>query len=94
MKLKKKYFEEFETAFKTIKRDKASGIDDLNLSIILDVYKQIKYPLPVIFRSSTEKKSFSNLLKIAKVSLSLNLVMLPKLVIADWSQFYSYYQKY
>ena len=94
MEFKELSFQEFETAFKTIKRNKVSGTYDLNAGVILDVYEQIKYPLSVIFTSSIEKGAFPNLSKIAKASPFLTLVILPMLVIADQSQFYHRYQKY
>ena len=35
--------EEFETAFKSLKRNKAAGIDTINSNIVLDTYDEIKY---------------------------------------------------
>ena len=43
-------FEEFENAF--VKRNKASGIDNISSNIIIDVYDGIKQPLFQIFKSS------------------------------------------
>ena len=34
--------EEFETAFKSLKRNKAAGIDTINSNIVLDTYDEIK----------------------------------------------------
>ena len=64
MEFKELFFQEFETAFKSIKRNKTFSIDKLHASILLDAYEQIKYPMLVIFRSSIEKGLFPNLLKI------------------------------
>ena len=33
---------EFETAHKSLKRNKASGIDDINSNIVLDFYEELK----------------------------------------------------
>lgn len=41
MEFKELFCQEFEMAFRTIKWEKASGIYDLNASVILDVYEQI-----------------------------------------------------
>ena len=68
MEFKELSFQEFETAFKSINRIRLGGIDDLNASIILDVYEQIKYPLVVSFRSCLDNGIFPNLLNIAQVS--------------------------
>ena len=38
-------FEEFETAFKSLRRNKASGVDDLSCNVIIDTYDYIKVPL-------------------------------------------------
>ena len=35
--------EEFKTAFKSLKRNKAAGIDTINSNIVLDTYNEIKY---------------------------------------------------
>ena len=68
MEFKELSFQEFETAFKSINRIRLGGIDDLNASIILDVYEQIKCPLFVSFRSCLDNGIFPNLLNIAQVS--------------------------
>ena len=33
---------EFETAYKSLKRNKASGIDDINSNIVLDFFEELK----------------------------------------------------
>ena len=50
-------FEEFETACKSLKRNKASGNDDINSNIVLD-----------FVRASPREGDFPNEMKIAKVS--------------------------
>ena len=61
-------FEEFEDAFKSLKRNKASGVDDLNSNIIIDAYNDIKVPLFYVFKTSIREGVFPDALKIAKVS--------------------------
>ena len=41
----------FETAFKSLKCNKAVGIDTINSNIILDTYDKIKYILFSIFKT-------------------------------------------
>ena len=60
-------FQEFEKAFKTLKRNKAIGCDGLNGSIITDVYDSVKAILFKIFKASFEEAIFPEKLKIAKV---------------------------
>ena len=36
---------EFETAYKSVKRNKASGVDDINSIIVLDFFEEFKTPL-------------------------------------------------
>jgi len=50
------------------KKNKATGIDNINCNIIIDVYDIIKAPLYFIFKSSLKKGIFPDLLKIAKVT--------------------------
>ena len=50
---------ECETAYKSLKRNKASGIDDINSNIVLDFFEELKTPLFYIFSSLAERKSFS-----------------------------------
>ena len=49
---------EFKEAFKTLKRNKASGHDDLDVNIITSVYEFIKKPLP---RKNENSKGNTNL---------------------------------
>ena len=61
-------FEEFENAFKSLQRNKACGIDNINSNIIIDVYDEIKQPLFQVFKTSIDNGIFPDSLKIAKVS--------------------------
>ena len=59
---------EFETAYKSLKRNKASGIDNINCKSVLDFFEELKTPLLYIWRSSLTEGVFPNEMKIAKVS--------------------------
>ena len=61
-------FKEFDTAFKSLKRNKASGIDDINTNVVIDVYNEIKQLLFKICQNSVKEGTFPDPLKIAKVS--------------------------
>ena len=67
MEHKELSFQEFEKAFKTLKRNKAIGYDGLSGNIIMDVYDSIKVILFKIFKASLEEAVFPKKLKIAKV---------------------------
>ena len=56
--------EEFETVFKSLKRNKAAGIDTINSNIVLDTYDEIKDILFLIFKTSLQQGTFPNKLKI------------------------------
>ena len=58
---------EFEAAYKPFKRNKASGIDDINSNIVLHFFEELKTPLSYIFRASLREGGFSEI-KILKVS--------------------------
>ena len=58
MEHKELSFQEFEKAFKTLKRNKAIGCDGLNGSIIIDVYDSIKAILFKSFKASFEEAIF------------------------------------
>ena len=60
-------FDEFEEAFKSLKRNKAAGFDDLSSNIIIDAYDSLKNILFHIFKVSIKKRIFPDRLKIAKV---------------------------
>ena len=47
--------EEFETTFKSLKRNKAAGIDTINSNVVLDTYDEIKDILFLIFKSSLQQ---------------------------------------
>ena len=58
MEHKEPSFQEFAKAFKTFKRSKAIGCDDLNGNIIIDVYDSIKTILFKNFKASFEEAIF------------------------------------
>ena len=61
-------FNEFDIAFKSLKRNKAKGIDDINGNIIIDIYDVIKNILFRVFKASIGQGIFPTNLKIAKVT--------------------------
>ena len=67
MEHKELSFQEFEKAFKTLKRNKAIGCDGFNDNVIIDVYDSMKAILFEIFKASFEEVIFPEKLKIAKV---------------------------
>ena len=62
-------FDQFEEAFKSLKRNKAAGLDDLSSKIIIDAYDSLKIILLHVFKVSIEQGIFPDSLKIAKVTL-------------------------
>ena len=60
-------FEEFEKAFKSVKRNKAAGHDDIDSNVIIKVYDEIIYPLFKIFHSLFNGGIFPEQLKVAKI---------------------------
>ena len=48
-------FDEFEEAFKSLKRNKAAGFDDLSSNIIIDAYDSLKNILFHIFKVSIKQ---------------------------------------
>ena len=62
-------FDEFEEAFKSLKRNKAAGFDDLSSNIIIDAYNSLKNILFRVFKVSIKQGIFPDSLKIAKVTL-------------------------
>ena len=61
-------FDEFEEAFKSLKRNKAAGFDDLSSNIITDAYDSLKNILFHVFKVSIKQGIFPDSLKIAKVT--------------------------
>ena len=61
-------FDKFEEAFKSLKRNKAAGFDDLSSNIIIDAYDSLKNILFHIFKVSIKQGIFPDRLKIAKVT--------------------------
>ena len=54
---------EFETAYKSLKRNKAFGIDDIN-NIVLDFFQELKTPLFYIFQALLRETVFPDKMKI------------------------------
>ena len=62
-------FDEFEEAFKSLKRNKVAGFDELSSNIIIDAYDSLKSILFHIFKVSIKQGIFPDSLKIAKATL-------------------------
>ena len=60
--------EEFKTIFKSLKHNKAAGIDTINSNIVLDTCDEIKDILFLIFMTSLQQGTFPNMSKIANVT--------------------------
>ena len=61
-------FFEFEGAFKSLKRNKAEGFDDLSSNIIIDAYDSFKNILFHLSKVSIQQEVFTISLKIANVT--------------------------
>ena len=61
-------FDEFEEAFKSLKRNKAAGFDDLSSNIIIDACNSLKNILFHVFKASIKQGIFPDSLKIAQVT--------------------------
>ena len=61
-------FYEFEKAFKSLKRNKAVGFDDLSSNVIIDTYDSLTNILFHVFKSSIEQEIFPGSIKITKVT--------------------------
>ena len=61
-------FDEFEEAFKSLKRNKAAGFDDLSSNIIIDAYDSLKNILFHVFKVSIKQGISPDSLEIAKVT--------------------------
>ena len=61
-------FDGFEEAFKSLKRNKAAGFDDLSSNIIIDAYDSLKNIQFHVFKVSIQQGIFPDSLKIAKVT--------------------------
>ncbi|XP_065667836.1 uncharacterized protein LOC136088102 [Hydra vulgaris] len=60
-------FKEYETAFKSLKRNKSSGIDGIHSNIVIDCFNKLKVPLFKICKRSLNEGIFPDILKSAKV---------------------------
>ena len=59
---------EFETAFKSLKKDKAPGFDKVHVNVVLSVYDEVKKPLFQISKNSLKNGIVPENTKIAKIS--------------------------
>ena len=60
-------FDEFEGTFKSLKRNKAAGFDELGSNIIIDAYDSLKNILFHVLKVSIKQGIFPDSLKIAKI---------------------------
>ncbi|XP_065683423.1 uncharacterized protein LOC136096171 [Hydra vulgaris] len=60
-------FDELETAIKSIKKNKAPGIDDISGNVVLYIFSVIRKPIFNIFSSSIKNGIVPDKLKIAKI---------------------------
>ena len=67
MKFEGLNFDWLEQAFKSLKRHKAAGFDDLSSNIIIEAYDSLKNILFHVFKVSIQQGRFADSLKIAKV---------------------------
>ena len=64
-------FDEFKEVFKSLKRNRAAGFNDLSSNIIIDVWDSLKNILVQVLKVSIQQPIFPESLKIAKVTLIL-----------------------
>ena len=81
-------FQEFEKAFKTLKRNNAIGYDGLSGDIVMDVYDSIKVILFKIFRASLEEA-----VKSQKLFQFLRMVIKKILKTTDQFLFFQFFPK-
>ena len=60
--------EEFESAFNSIKKNKACGFDEINLNVIKSSFNELVVPIFHIFKLSLKTGCFPDKLKIAKIT--------------------------
>ncbi|XP_065675771.1 uncharacterized protein LOC136091978 [Hydra vulgaris] len=60
--------EELERAFKSIKKNKSCGSDEINGNVIIDCFERLKDVLLKVFSASIKQGIFPEQLKIAKVT--------------------------
>ena len=65
LQLEELNFDEFEEAFKSLKRNKAAGFDGLSSNIITNAYDSLKNTLFHVFKVSIQQGIFPGSLKIA-----------------------------
>ena len=62
---------EFETVFKSLKKDKAPGFDKVHVNVVLSVYDEVKKPLFQISKNSLKNGIVPENTEIAKISPTL-----------------------
>ena len=67
MKFEELNFDEFEEAFKSLKRNRAAGFDDLNNKIVIYAYNRLKNILFHVFKFSIQQGILPDSLKIVKI---------------------------
>ena len=85
---------EFETAFKSLKKDKASGFDKVHANVVLSVYDEVKKPLLQISKNSLKNGIVPENTKIVKFLQLLNQGKRNYLKITGLFQFCLAFQKY
>ena len=68
MQFEESNIDEFEEAFKSLKRNKVAGFGDLSSNIIIDAYDSLKNILFNVFKVSIHQGIFPYSQKIAKVT--------------------------
>ena len=86
-------FQEFEKAFRTLKRNKAIGYDGLSCNIIMDVYDSIKVILFKIFKASLEEAVFPENLKLHRLFQFLKRGIKKILKTTDQFLFFQFFLK-
>ena len=60
--------EEFKNAFFPLKTNKSPGYDNINVSVIRNLYNELKTPLMKIFNRSLSTRIFPDGMKVARVT--------------------------
>ena len=82
---------EFETTFKSWKRNKAAGVGAIN--IVRDTYDETKDALFVIFKTSLQQGTFPNQLKIANATPLFKSNNAENVTTIGQFQLFQYFQK-
>ena len=60
--------DEFETPFKSLKRDKIPDFDNVHVNVVKSVFGEIKEPLKRVFKNSIKEGEFPEESQITKIS--------------------------